>query len=877
MDARPPFPCPRPRSPPTPTRWRPADLAVLPSWRRVEGRERCRTRRRSLMSLVREVVWVFSDVHATEDQRSRRAERRTDLPSDINTAAAPLEAWAHRLATAQRQLVEAELRPDWIYCAGDLATHNQASEIPKSLAFLRKIADNFGVPTQRVVVVPGNHDVEFASANAGKGTDLFYKLVTDAEFTHPRTENISRYSEKGSVPYAVDTTALIGRTRLAAEIKSKLPWWVRFVLPKIEGKIEESLRIEAALILPQDFEVRLASFVRACREQLHDNFFPIAVSHHPLSQPPGKTADTSTDDLTIHSPLLKQRLIEDGVSIIIQGHRHDSVIHTERIVSSTSLSSTPLVVISMPSLGYQDQFLLLEILHTPGFGAHQVVGYFVGPEDYHSPRRPRPDLFETLVQAGRGRCREIRRVLYIDKTGRSRIDHYFFEVAGSAKFSIPLTLSTHGGAFVAEPGHKVLSYYGNATPISRIEGEKLVPGVESANIALILEGASHLEKPTAWLRVQAVRCHATSEQEAVLMRPGAAKFEATAFTIPLATDHYELVIRFPDESLVPKSEQDFHVFAAAPESFKDIGPAEWASLDAPGHIRHLVSVEGARISIATEAKRVFIGIRKPLPGLTYVVRWKLPSVEPRSSDVEFFGVATNLKLTDLLRGPALYSWREVGAASGKLDQLKGRGSLDGVSGIVQRSIAVLALRLRELDGFGELADQDALEVALLGGPYNYGISHEQHRRKPAWVRVLGAVVPDETKGWRRYSKKFGYGIGLAGLAFRTGLMFTYDSRYRPPGCAPNVYCDSADGNRAHQYLVCVPIHFIHEQASQRIDSLRPCAVLSIGMYGGRVPEMLRHEGKLVPLVDELCQLANQYFTRESLPGLRLGISTSLRG
>lgn len=52
-----------------------------------------------------------------------------------------------------------KIKPDLVIVSGDLLDRGHASGVPLAIAFLRGLADGLGLPPERVVIVPGNHDV----------------------------------------------------------------------------------------------------------------------------------------------------------------------------------------------------------------------------------------------------------------------------------------------------------------------------------------------------------------------------------------------------------------------------------------------------------------------------------------------------------------------------------------------------------------------------------------------------------------------------------------------------------------------------------------------------------------------------------------------
>lgn len=52
-----------------------------------------------------------------------------------------------------------KIKPDLVVVSGDLLDRGHASGVPLAIAFLRGLADGLGLPPERIVIAPGNHDV----------------------------------------------------------------------------------------------------------------------------------------------------------------------------------------------------------------------------------------------------------------------------------------------------------------------------------------------------------------------------------------------------------------------------------------------------------------------------------------------------------------------------------------------------------------------------------------------------------------------------------------------------------------------------------------------------------------------------------------------
>lgn len=80
-----------------------------------------------------------------------------------NTEATELAVAPHNrrglLGSLLYDLRHEKLAPDLVIVSGDLLDRGNRQGVPAALAFLRALAEGLGLPKERVIIVPGNHDV----------------------------------------------------------------------------------------------------------------------------------------------------------------------------------------------------------------------------------------------------------------------------------------------------------------------------------------------------------------------------------------------------------------------------------------------------------------------------------------------------------------------------------------------------------------------------------------------------------------------------------------------------------------------------------------------------------------------------------------------
>jgi WD40 repeat protein len=111
------------------------------------------------------------------------------------TADGPDEALAHLAADVERLAAETGARPDLLVVTGDLAEAGRPSELAQAHAFLTRLADRLGLARERLIVVPGDHDVSRSASLAYFNTCEADEL-TPAPPYWPKWRHYSRMVEE---------------------------------------------------------------------------------------------------------------------------------------------------------------------------------------------------------------------------------------------------------------------------------------------------------------------------------------------------------------------------------------------------------------------------------------------------------------------------------------------------------------------------------------------------------------------------------------------------------------------------------------------------------------------------------------------------------
>lgn len=804
--------------------------------------------------ILRDVIWVFSDLHARRDGTRATVEPR-GVPGSLLGDAHHLDEWVSLIRAERGVFEEADLLPTWIACAGDLATTNQNQEIPRAFTFLRQLAETFDVDRRHVVVVPGNHDVALDAGGPGR-LAVFDEQLRTSGFIGPSSPAIWENERDGLMIYPLDTNGLIGLSStlpddVVARLLAALPRGaVRFLLglvdssqvaAALQGVLGDGLRFSAGLVRPADATNRLTEFVERLRERCADRAFPIALAHHPLLPPAGRTADASPQDTTVLGPILRHRLALHGVNVVFQGHRHERSVHLEEtLVGNETIRGSPTLAVSCPSLGYGDEFTVVTVERSADGAVRSVAGYAVGSAERErrsmAPRR----LFARSWLSDRSlRCRLIRRVVALDPLGISDVDYYFHDIVprtrSARRIEVPFRASTHCGVLVGNLQPRCLG--ADRGPRADPEFQHLRPptptAIDGSIVADVREGTESL---TLAMRLTAVGSHATfrEENELLIGRTGNTACEATTFVVEVATELYEAVVRFPRWELVPNAD-DVRVYVVAPDLLDGCRPLDVAMTRGS-------RVHSASVSSWAEARRLIVQVPFPLRGAAYVVSWGLPGFPLNQHERDAPGVWRSSGIYAAARDPRIATLKD-----GVLDLRE-----DSAGALTKHeSIRIAALRAVEATLLsGALAEtlalfaDDGAEVAVqvvescLGDP--------DHDRSPCGIRTLAAVAPRQfLSNNARYLTRFRYGRGVAGVCARTGHLVRYSRNDR----SGHANYDLADGDGPeHRHLVCMPFF---------LDGTRhPQVVLSIGLYADRLPRELTSDVSAASVIRSFCSAWN---------------------
>ncbi len=200
--------------------------------------------------------------------------------------------------------------PDFIFITGDLAYSGQPQEYDIASRFLSEVQQRTDVPSERIVCVPGNHDVDRSrvtpflarSAEAFRERDHVSEVLGNSSELSLFTDRHRHYSDFVSANFAW--------------AKQLTPAGLQATLNMVVNNSRVAvLALNSAWLAGADYEkgriVIGERQVRKALEEVDSAEIVVALLHHPLSY----LADFDV-------PLVR-RLLEERCDFILHGHVHD--------------------------------------------------------------------------------------------------------------------------------------------------------------------------------------------------------------------------------------------------------------------------------------------------------------------------------------------------------------------------------------------------------------------------------------------------------------------------------------------------------------------------------------------------------------------------
>lgn len=204
--------------------------------------------------------------------------------------------------------IAADDRPDFIVASGDLANRGTKEELEKASDFLEKAAGVADISSKRILVVPGNHDIDWAASGEERQAAFF-------EATEKFTSVADKFyfdESRGVLFWLLNSAHLSGTysdsvVRRLEGVSSK-----NAIDSELLKELREVAKIDPGSVLQEDTKV---SF-----QEYSDARFKIAVLHHPISPTPYE--DRKQYPVTMNASGLKLKLQDEGFDLVLHGHVH---------------------------------------------------------------------------------------------------------------------------------------------------------------------------------------------------------------------------------------------------------------------------------------------------------------------------------------------------------------------------------------------------------------------------------------------------------------------------------------------------------------------------------------------------------------------------
>jgi len=268
---------------------------------------------------------------------------------ELSRAAVPITTWPPDKLV--KSMASSKLDPDAIVVSGDLTTRGSTVEYASVDALLRELVGWMTMihsdEKRRVIVVPGNHDVEYekvADESLLKKTERFRKQTYINGVVSPFSSMPFEYFEQHCVIiYAFDSTCFCGefRQKILDEVKSD------------DGYVnsEEIRRLDTGYVILDVPEIKrnLNSYRNSIEDHLQRHMFDKAlrigvVHHNPF---PSIEKDLGGDIDFVNAGDFLIGLQQLGFSMILHGHKH---VFEATQVGKLGEANDSLIVIGAPSM-----------------------------------------------------------------------------------------------------------------------------------------------------------------------------------------------------------------------------------------------------------------------------------------------------------------------------------------------------------------------------------------------------------------------------------------------------------------------------------------------------------------------------------------------
>ncbi len=724
--------------------------------------------------------------------------------------------------------------------SGDLVDKGLWKDAKAAQGFIEMIRKGLGLPKKRVLVVPGNHDVDWSAA-------LSEPLRSRSEFSaatkgYVVPKNHAKaivLQESGLAFLLVDTVQYVGvpvnLDKVVDAVHSAIPQLDRRQL--IEA-VKRGVATEVPSIGPGAVEKALKTIRRrAGSSVLPPDLLGFLVSHYPLLPCPYTNVEFRPFEIPVGAGPTKRVLAENGIYVCLHGHQHSHWVHSEKTQGGSP--DVRFVCVGAGSL-------------TQGDRGFNIIKYALMTETGEARIAVQPIVLQhaDTIEAPARRfhipprtgvpARSIRLVERIEQDGSVRGDKWFSDISTAGwnfnvstnRFELDVPIVIH----LDQSGAPLDLSFQELTPGFSLEWKPQKDGGVPGSLGMIRISA---KKDTSrlsfayreWSRL--AYCRSIMEKARCFggdpVVPGL-KYdeEALVHVVRFPCERLEIYVRTPDEA--PALENVRFV------TFREL---ENGSLEPEEAFAELTDFT---IETWPEAKRMRLIVPRPLANAAYGLAWRVPLHTKRDKHHgEKPSEPGDVKLTERLRAK-LFSARDDAAVFAQLEtpwKTLVREIEDLIAGMSEEVAAgpwELALLVSDQEILAVTDYQErALSVSL---------------RDPARLWPVLATFGRDDK---RYNAEVSVGEGIAGHSFATNAPIWFDARNGEPTrasvkggrtmprVAPSPYVDvTVGGTRLarHSMLVAFPAALPEAGAI-------PLGCLCIGSFNGALPNKLGLDDSLL--------------------------------
>jgi 3',5'-cyclic AMP phosphodiesterase CpdA len=305
-------------------------------------------------------------------------------------------------------LLEPEDRPAAIVVTGDLVekggvdlTSGGTGEFAQAVDFLEALAGRFEIPPERVLVVPGNHDVDWTPGRSGvdrfsnylKAVRGFSSPFERGDRLTPRTVSLQAGPDGPWAELTLLASPLFSGVAdpVAKTVSDQISSLVAELPDEPRRAIQEALRSGESVLDIAALGAHQLGYIEREKPSHAEGGIRIAVLHHHLL--PNPQIEVTPFESMVDAGRALEALITARYDLVLSGHKHNrALVHFGEADGSIDVYSAPSLFLSTPRS--QPGFTLIDIWR-PG-GPHYAT---LREYDTWNPRRVRGEAH--LIRANR--------------------------------------------------------------------------------------------------------------------------------------------------------------------------------------------------------------------------------------------------------------------------------------------------------------------------------------------------------------------------------------------------------------------------------------------------------------------------------------------